>query len=228
MAIATTTRPGALSGAGVSARVSRGWAWAGLGTLILGFAFTWAPALFGVSDSDAKDPDKLFAALDTTSNLWIGRVSSGVGFLSVAALIVFASGYRRFLKERMPDSLVPDVAHGALMATAGALVIASVLRAMLFDSMDYYDNSMHSTMYALSWDVSLASWTVVFAAAGASAVAAYRGALPKWFGWLSVVTATFGVVLALSGLSFPAHMPAFIWLLCASIVTLRAARDVRV
>lgn len=219
MALATANP--SMSRAALNARPGKFWAWSGLITFAVGFAFTWAPALMGVSEADSKDPDRLMAALDTNSNLWLGRVTSGMGFLTVAALIVFATGYRRFLRTRMPNSLVPDVAYGALLATSGALVIASVFRAMLFDSIDYYDNSVHSAFYALSWDVSLAGWTLGFLAAAASAVAGFRGALPKWFGWASAILAGLAVLLAMVGLSFPAHMPVFIWLICASIVSLR-------
>src|SRR5689334_14362308 len=120
------------------------WVWSGYAAFILGVLFTWAPAFFGVSEAESKDPDRLFRALDTTTNLWIGRVSSGLGFLAVAAVIVFATGYRRFLEARMKDSLVPAVAFTALVATAGALIVASIFRAMLFDSIDYYDNSVHA------------------------------------------------------------------------------------
>jgi hypothetical protein len=225
MALATANPT--LSRTAAATRPGNAWAWSGLATLVIGFAFTWAPVLFGISDAEAKDPDRLFAALDTTTNLWLGRVTSGLGFLTVAALLVFANGYRRFLRVRMPDSLVPDVAYTALVATAGALIIASVFRAMLFDSIDSYDNSMHATMYALSWDVSLASWTVGFVAAAASAVAAFRGVLPKWFGWASVILSGLAVLLAMTGLSFPAHLPVFIWLLCATIVSLRNSSEVR-
>lgn len=225
MAIATANPTFGRSAA--TTRRANTWAWSGLITLVIGFAFTWAPVLFGVSEAEAKDPDQLFAALDTTSNLWLGRVTSGLGFLTVAALIVFANGYRRFLRTRMPDSLVPDIAYTALVATAGALIIASVFRAMLFDSIDAYDNSMHATMYALSWDVALASWTVGFVAAAASAVAGFRGALPKWFGWASAILTGLAVLMAMTGLSFPAHMPVFIWLLCATIVSLRGASEVQ-
>lgn len=215
-----------MSRTAVSARPGKFWAWSGLATIVLGFAFTWAPALMGVSEADSKDPDRLMAALDTTSNLWLGRVTSGLGFLAVAALIIFATGYRRFLRTRMPESLIPDVACGALLATGGALVIASVFRAMLFDSIDYYDNSVHAAFYALSWDVALAGWTLGFLAAAASAVAGFRGALPKWFGWASAILAGLGVLLALTGLAFPAHMPVFIWLICAAIVSLRSEVEV--
>jgi hypothetical protein len=192
------------------------WVWSGYAAFILGVLFTWAPAFFGVSEAESKDPDRLCRALDTTTHLWIGRVSSGLGFLAVAAVIVFATGYRRFLEARMKDSLVPAVAFTALVATAGALIVAAIFRAMLFDSIDYYDNSVHAAFYALSWDVSLAAWTVTFLAAGASAVAAFRGFLPRWFGWFSAVFAGLGIALAMVGLSFPAHMPAFIWLLGAT------------
>ncbi len=126
----------------------------------------------------------------------------------------------------MPDSLIPDVAYGALLATSGALIIASVFRAMLFDSIDYYDNSVHAAFYALSWDVALAGWTLGFLAAAASAVAGFRGALPKWFAWVSTVLAGLGILLALAGVAFPAHMPVFIWLICASIVCLRGSSEV--
>ena len=59
----------------------------------------------------------------------------------------------------------------------------------------------------------------------ASAIAAFRGVLPKWFGILSVITAGLGILMAMTGLAFPAHMPAFIWLIAASIVSLRAKED---
>ncbi len=220
MAVATTTRPAATLSTGIS--TSKAWAWAGLATFVLGFAFTWAPVFFGVSETDAKDPALLTAALDTDANMWIGRISSGIGFLAVGALIVFAAGYRRLLDARMPNSLVPRVAYTAMAATAGALIIASVFRAILFDSFEMYDNTMHSVTYSLSWDVALASWTVMYVAAIASAVAGFRGALPKWFAWASAVLAGLAILLMMVGLSFPAHMPVFIWLICASIVALRA------
>ena len=223
MALATANR--SMSRTALSARPGKFWAWSGLVTFAVGFAFTWAPVLMGVSDADSRDPDRLMTALDTNSNLWLGRVSSGLGFLTVAALIVFATGYRRFLRTRLPDSLIPDVAYGGLLATAGALVIASVFRAMLFDSIDSYDNSVHAAFYALSWDVALAGWTLGFLAAAASAAAGSRGALPKWFAWTSAVLAGLAVVLAMVGLSFPAHMPVFIWLICAAVVSLRAPEE---
>ena len=220
MAIATTSRPVAVAGTGVS--TTKAWAWAGLATFIIGVAFTWAPAFFGVSESEAKDPALLTAALDTDTNMWIGRVSSGLGFLTVGALIVFATGYRRLLETRMPGSLVPSVAYTALAATAGALIIASVFRAILFDSFEMYDSTMHSVTYSFSWDVTLASWTVVYVAAAASAVAAFRGVFSRWFGWVSAIMAGLGIVMMMVGLSFPAHIPALIWVLTASIVAIRA------
>ena len=220
MAVATT-RPAATAAAGI--RTGKAWAWAGIATFIIGFAFTWAPAFLGISEAEAKNPDLLFEALDTDKALWLSRITSGLGFLTVGSLIVFAAGYRRLLQERMPDSLVPGIAYTALTATAGALIIAAVLRAMLMDSFDFYPNETLGVFYALSWDVSLASWTMLFVPAIASAVAAFRGVLPKWFGWLSIVTAALGILLMMVGLAFPAHMPGFVWLLAASIVSLRAA-----
>jgi hypothetical protein len=223
MAAATYSRSSATVSTGIS--TSKAWAWAGLATFILGFLFTWAPALFGVSESEAKDPALLTAALDSDTNLWLGRVTSGIGFLTVGALIVFAAGYRRLLEARMPGSLIPTVTYTAMAATAGALIIASVFRAMLFDSFEAYDNTMHSITYSLSWDVSLASWTVMYVAAIASAIAAFRGVLPRWFGWTSAVLAALAILLMMVGLSFPAHMPVFIWLICASIVALRSSEE---
>jgi hypothetical protein len=221
MAVATSSsRPAASAVAGIN--TSKAWAWAGIATFILGFAFTWAPALFGVSEAESKNPDLLFEALDTNGNLWLGRVTSGIGFLTAGALVFFASGYRRLLQQRLPDSLLPSVTYAAMAGTAGALVTAAIFRAMLFDSIDYYDNSVHAAFYALSWDVALASWTLMFVAGITAAIAGFRGALPKWFGWLSVVTAGLGIVLVMTGLAFPAHMPAFIWLIAASVVSIRA------
>ena len=225
MALATTTsRSAATTATGIN--TSKAWAWAGIATFVLGFAFTWAPAFFGISESDQKNPDLLYEALNTDKNLWLGRVTSGIGFLAVGALLVFATGYRQLLQQRMPTSLIPSVTYATLVATAGALIIASVFRAMVFDSIDSYDNSAHAVFYSLSWDVALASWTLVFVAGITSAIAAFRGVLPKWFGVLSVITAGLGVLMAMTGLAFPAHMPAFIWLVAASIVSLRAKEDI--
>jgi len=224
MAIATSiNKPAAATRVGIS--TSKAWAWAGLATVLIGVVFTWAPAFFGVSESEAKDPALLTAALDTDANLWIGRITSGLGFLTVGALLVFASGYRRLLTSRLPDSLVPSVTYAALTATAGALIIASVFRAMLFDSFQMYGDSLHSVTYALSWDVALASWTVIYVAAAASALAAFRGAFSRWFGVVSAILAGLGVLLMMVGLAFPAHMPALIWLLCAAVVALRASES---
>jgi len=204
-------------------RTTRAWAWFGLAAFVIGFVFTWAPAAFGISTLESENPDLLFEALDTNSNLWIGRVTSGLGFLAVGALIVFATGFRRLLEKRMPQSLIPGVVHTTLVATAGALFVASIFRAMLFDSIDSYDNSAHAVFYALSWDVALAGWASIFIAAIATAVAALKfGALPKWFGWVSAVMAFLGCVMVMTGLAFPAHMPAFIWLISASVVGLKA------
>jgi hypothetical protein len=61
----------------------------------------------------------------------------------------------------------------------------------------------------------------MYVAAIASAVAGFRGALPRWFGWTSTVLAGLAIVLMMVGLSFPAHMPVFIWLICASVVAIR-------
>jgi hypothetical protein len=219
MAIATSTRPAAAARTGID--TTKAWAWAGVAAFILGVAFTWAPAFFGVSESEAKDPALLTAALDSDTNLWIGRISSGIGFLTVGAVIVFAAGYRRLLEGRLQGSLIPSVTYTALAATAGALIIAAVFRAILFDSFEMYDSTIHSVTYSFSWDVTLASWTVVYVAAAASAVAAFRGVFSRWFGWVSAIMAGLGVLLAMVGLSFPAHIPALIWLLCASIVAIR-------
>lgn len=225
MAVATTTRPAAAAATTINA--SKAWAWSGIAAFVIGVAFTWAPAFFGVSDGEAKNPDTLFQALDSGTDRWIGQVSSGLGFIAVASLVVFAAGYSRLLRERMPESLAAPVAYTALTATAGALVIAAVFRAMLFDSWDYYDNSAHAVFYSLSWDVSLAGWTLLFVPALASAVGAFRGALPRWFGWLSIVMAALAILLMMFGLAFPAHVPGLLWLLSASIVSLRAHEPAR-
>lgn len=45
------------------------------------------------------------------------------GFLTVAALAIFAAAFRRWAAQRAPDSLAGRAVPGALLASAGALII---------------------------------------------------------------------------------------------------------
>jgi hypothetical protein len=198
-------------------RVSSTWAWFGLLGVVLGYVATWA-VQFSVS-LDALDVGgtTLLAELTTDGNEVLWRVTSGLGYLSVAMLIVFAIGLRGMLERRSGgDMFLPNVITASFLVTCGAMIIAWSFRAQVFDGITAYaaDPSAHVAINRLSQDTGLSTWAGLIAATAAATVGAFRGGLfPKWFGWFSGLITTLMVLLVLVGGAFPANIPAGLWLL---------------
>jgi hypothetical protein len=199
---------------------SKTWAYLGLGAFILGTIVTWCIQFF-ISESDAKAGGvEMIEAFDKGSTQAIFRISSGVGFLVVGALVAFGVGLKRRLDERATgETLIPSLVFGSILVTAGVLAVAMSFRAQVFDGIDYYgDGESHVTLYRMSQDTVLTAWATLGAASAAFAVAGIRGYLvPKGLGWFSAVMTVLILALCLGGVPFPANIPALLWLGVVSV-----------
>jgi hypothetical protein len=202
------------------------WPYLGFLAMALGYVATWT-AVFLVSEDDLEaGGSELIDALDTSTNELLYRITSGMGILAAALLVIFAVNWRRLLDERSGgQSAVPRIIEIGFLATAFALTMGMIFRAMVFDTaLDYYAGTAVGTLVGLGVDVPLASWGALGLAAGAAAYGALKEKiLPTWFGWVSVIVVVLDVLLALSGTPFPMNFPGGVWLLLASIIAVSQA-----
>lgn len=223
--LAATPRAGAAVIAGERTS-SRTWAWLGLAAFVLGVSVTWVIQFLIAQGSLEAGGEKLITDLDTNTNEIIYRVSSGVGYLMIPALIAFGYGYRRFLAARIGgESDLPNIALGSILITAAGFAIAMAFRAQVFDGIQYYQGGVenHVTLQRLAQDTSLACWAAMLGASVVTAIAAFRyRAVPKGIGWFSVVMSFFIAALCLGGVAFPANIPALLWLGVVSTWAIRA------
>lgn len=230
MATLAATRGTSTAAATRERTASRAWAWLGLAAFVVGVFVTWSVQfVYGMDDLDAGGT-QLVDAIDTSRNEILFRVTSGLGYLTVAALIGFGVGFRRFLNERAGgESDIPNIIFGAILVTAAGLAIAMSFRAQVFDGMASYQDSTasHITINRLQQDGVLAAWATMLAATVATTVGGLRGTLfPRGIGWFSAVMSAVIVVFCLVGGAFPANIPALLWLLVISAWAIRASRRV--
>ena len=209
-----------------SQHTSRAW-WPlfGLAAVAFGHTATWM-AQFALSPDELRVGGQvMFDAYNDDGTELLFRLSAGMGMLGIAALVVFGAGFRRMLEQRVPrESLLPAVAGNALIATAGALLVAFVFRAMVFDTIAEYGVETQVTTYSLSQNVPLAAWVGVGVAEVVTAIAAFKyGAFGKGFGWFSAVLAALTLIVVLTGTPFPGNVAAGIWLIGAAVVAMRGA-----
>jgi hypothetical protein len=201
----------------------RTWPYFGLIGTILGIAATWA-AIFLVPEGALEAGGQEFIdELDTGTNEAVFRISSGLGMIAAACLVVFAVSLRRSLDRRADDSPTPLIIEVAIVATAVVLFVGFIARAMVFDTgVDHYGQAALPAFYGLGIDIPLAAWGGIGLAAAAAAVGAFReGLFPRWFGWVSVVVVVLDILLAVTGAPFPMNFTGALWLLLASFVAMR-------
>lgn len=204
------------------------WPWIGLAAAILGIISTWAVQFAYSSDDLDAGGQQLFDAIKGGNNEALYRITSGLGYITVACLVWFAIGLRRMLEQRRPGTLMPNIMSASMIATAAALAVAFSFRAQVFDGIDDYgaDPAVHIAVNRLQQDTVLSAWAVLLGATAAATWGAFReDLLPAWLGWLSAVVTVVITLLVLAGLAFPANIPALIWLLVLSLWALRHAQS---
>ncbi len=219
--------PAASAASTKSAKSGRVWAWLGLASFIAGVFVTWSVQFVLSSDDFNAGGQRLFDQLNTSGNETLYRISSGIGYLVVAGLITFAVGFRRFLTDRSNEATnLPDVIFGSILVTAAALGLAMSLRAQVFGAINSYDDTTasHITINRLQQDGVLAAWATMLAATVATSIGGLRYSMvPKGIAWFSVVMSVLITGACLTGVPFPANIPALLWLGVISIWALRAA-----
>jgi hypothetical protein len=222
--LAATPRAGSAVAAGERTS-SRTWAWLGLTSFVLGVLVTWVIQFLIPQGSLEAGGGTLLNDLDTTRNEVIYRVSSGIGYITVATLIAFGYGFRRFLAGRMENSEIPNIVLGSILVTAAGLAIAMAFRAQVFDGITYYQGGVenHVALQRLTQDTVLASWAAMMGATWSLTFAGLRRmGVPKGIGWFSLVMSVLITLLCLVGGAFPANIPALLWLGVVSVWALRA------
>lgn len=198
----------------------KAFAFAGLAGGLLAIVTTWIVQFATPMEVYQAGGPELLETIREGNNEAIWRISSGVGFISVAALIAFAVGLRRHLSERLgAESAVPMVVMASVLVTAGIFAVAMSFRAQVFDGMNGYaaDPTAHITVNRLAQDTVLAAWATILAGSASLAVAGFRSrAIPRWLTGFSAVVTALIVVLVLAGVPFPANVPASLWLVAVA------------
>lgn len=204
----------------VARRGSKAFAFAGLAGGLLAIVMTWIVQFSIPMEVYEAGGPELLETIREGNNEAIWRISSGVGFISVAALIAFAVGLRGHLSERLgPESAVPMVVMASVLITAGIFAVAMSFRAQVFDGMNGYaaDPTAHITVNRLAQDTVLAAWATILAGSASLAVAGFRSqAIPRWLTGFSVVVTALILILVLGGVPFPANVPASLWLVAVA------------
>jgi hypothetical protein len=145
-----------------------------------------------------------------------GKAQAGlvVGYLCVAALLVLAAQWRRFVEPRVPASTAARVVSGGLTAAAGALALGYGWKGMFAvylpggindDAGGGFDKAGLYTMYVLNDFGAFIGWLGVVIAAGAVAWMAFRErTVSRWIGAVSLVP-----VLAVTAFAVLTGLPGF-------------------
>ncbi|MEX5712472.1 hypothetical protein AB1484_30420 [Parafrankia sp. FMc6] len=158
------------------------------------------------------------------------RAGASLGFVAVAALIVFAAGFTRALGRRAPDSLAVPVMRTAFGAAAACLIFAFGLKHVLAGGVpggiddNFYTPADVEVFSVLVSQMQYAAWWGVMLAAAAAAVLAFSGprVLPRWFGAVSVALSGISIgATLLVGLPYSAGLLAPLWLLAAAVAAYR-------
>ena len=155
------------------------------------------------------------ASADVVDQISRGKAQAGlvVGYLCVAALLVLAAQWRRFVEPRVPASTAARVVSGGLTAAAGALALGYGWKGMfavylpggINDETGGFDRAGLYTMYILNDFGAFIGWLGVVIAAGAVAWMAFRErTVSRWIGAVSLVP-----VLAVTAFAVLTGLPGF-------------------
>lgn len=204
---------------------SKAWAWMGLASFVVGLFVTWSVQFVFDMDTLNASGQPLIDKLNEDGVTALYRVTSGLGYLTVAGLTFFGVGLWKHLQAKSEGkSVLPTVILGSFLVTAASLAIAMSFRAQVMDGLSAYqgDPSTHVMMNRLQQDSVLTAWAALIAGASAVAVGGIRGTLfPKSLGIFSAIVVVLMSVLCLAGVAFPANVPALLWLAVMSAWSIR-------
>jgi hypothetical protein len=136
------------------------------------------------------DPAATIAALDHATY----QVGVAAGLVTVAALIFTAAGWRRWAADHAPRSIAASAVSMAMLASAGAMVIAYGLKGTLAnyvpggteDDMGFTTDGLYAVFTFLDFAPFVAWWGVAVAAGASGWLALVERRLPRWVGALGL------------------------------------------
>lgn len=204
------------------------WAWWGVGAGLLG-AIGHLVTQPKITTADRSTGADVVGLLDRGGY----HVGALAGFLAVACLLLTAAGWRRWAERRALDNLAARLVPLALIASAGAMIIAYGVKGALaiylpggINQGDFPPEGLYSLFMIDDLAPFFAWWGVVVAGAGAAWLSLRDRLLPKWIGVVSALAFIAPVAfLAITGLTGFAGVPGPLWLIVASagVACLRSA-----
>lgn len=211
-----------------AAAAPKGWAAAGvLGGLAGVVTIQASQSISAVYDpATAGDADAITRAIGTAiPNILVLHTAA---MLATLLLVVFAAGlHRRLAAALPPGSLLPPVAASGLLLVSVASLMGSGLDTEFLFAASMPDEVVAESVAFFGHWIGTIPWLWVGAGLSAVAVAAAalrHGATARWLGWVSAV---FGVVTLLFGVSPLQYMAGYfgpVWVLIAGIGLLAERR----
>ena len=181
----------------------------------------------GISEEDAQRGVGVIDQLER-GNFYVSFV---LGLISVAALLVTVSGWRRWAEDRAPRDLAARTISNGMAATAAINIVGTALAGSMAiylpggsDAGWLSKEAMFVNFTLLDFG-QLLGWWGVLVAAGCVASLSLRSArvLPRWMGIFSIVAMLPPMVFAIAtGLPGMPGLTMPIWLVVISLGMLRA------
>lgn len=205
----------------VPAGRSRGWAMAGIVSGIAGLGTMVSAGMVNavydpdLVDDTAKVAGKLY---EQTGPMLAFHFFAMIG---AVAMVVFAAGLQRRLRDRTGDGIAATVAFAGLVGTAVVIVLGSGLDTEFFWAFQEEDQRIVDDANAAFYNhwIGTIPWVWVLAGlAGLTLYSACRaGAVPRWIGRVGLVLGGLTLVLGISPLQYMAGMTGPLWLLVTAI-----------
>lgn len=205
----------------VGTRTRSRWAWWGVGGGVAGLAATvLTDPQANLTDAQRHTGARVLALVGHTGY----QIGAVLGLAATACVLVTAAGWQRWARRAAPGSLPAGVVSGALVASAGAMIIGYGLKGSMaiylpggFNASEFARSSLYP-LFMMNDLTPYFAWWGVPVAAGAVAVLGLRRAVPVWLGVLSLVALIPPVVfLVATGLTAYAGIVGPTWLALVSL-----------
>ncbi len=197
------------------------WAWWGVAGGIAGLAATvLTDPQAQLSDAQRHTGAQVLALVSHTGY----QIGAVLGLAATACVLITAAGWQRWARRAAPRSLPAGIVSGALVASAGAMIIAYGLKGSMaiylpggFNASEFARSSLYP-LFMMNDLTPYFAWWGMPVAAGAVAVLGLRRAVPVWLGVLSLVALLPPVAfLVATGLTAYAGIVGPLWLALVSL-----------
>ena len=203
-----------------SARVSRSWAVAGIGSAIAGMATIVTSSMVDTVYQSQFENTTDGVSADLADKAPVMFAFHSITVVGALLMVVFAAGLLRRLRAGLADSIAPTVAFAGLVGTAVVSVLGSGLDTEFMMGFSADGNVVPDSSAAVynHW-IGTIPWVWVLAGlAGLALFSAFRqGVVPRWIGLVGLVLGGLTVLLGVSPLEYMAGVTGSLWLLATAI-----------